>query len=235
MFWTISTKPFFRKRASELLHSMATPKDIILFWTPRRQLLRHQRIIPVTNISELVEYVLLPHNDDVAKPCAPNTFLEELAELGVDKRLIKNKKLLRLLSDLLEKEKEYRNNEGSENNEEQSTDGEDDVETASENSQSQETRKNDLEAGSDNENSDSESTTIIQENNPNPCQHCEGSNVYHTAVMKCPKCFWHDNREICPVCSHNISKYSQRPKTMAFITAQNTLRTFWTFKHLFDV
>ena len=45
-----------RKRASEMLHSMAISKDI-LFWTPHGQLLRHQRIIPVTNISELVEYV----------------------------------------------------------------------------------------------------------------------------------------------------------------------------------
>ena len=46
-----------RKRASELLHSMATSKDI-LFWTPRGQLLRLQRLIPVATISELVEYVL---------------------------------------------------------------------------------------------------------------------------------------------------------------------------------
>jgi len=189
-----------RKRVSELLHSMATSKGI-LFWTPRGQLLRHQRIIPVTNILELVEYVLLTQNDGVAKPHALSTFLEGLAELGVDKRLIKNKKLL---SDLLEKENEYRNNEGSENNEEQSTDSEDEVETATENSQSQETEKNDLETESDNDNSNSESTTITQQKNPNPCQHCEGSNVYHTAVIKCPKCFWHDNREICPACSHNI-------------------------------
>ena len=70
----------------------------------------------MTNISELVEYVLLSHNSDLAKPRALNTFPQGLAELGVDKRLIKNK----LLSDLLEKEKEYRNNEGSKNNEEQS-------------------------------------------------------------------------------------------------------------------
>ena len=33
---------------------------------------------------------------------------------------------------------------------------------------------------------------------------CEVSNVYHTAVMKCPKCFRHDNRETCSVCTHNI-------------------------------
>ena len=114
--------------------------------------------------------MLLPHNDDVAKPRALNTFPEGLAELGVDKRLIKNKKLL---SDLLEKEKEYRNNEGSENNEEPSTDSEDEVETASENSQSQETDNSNLEAESEieAENSDSESTTIIQQKDLNPCQH----------------------------------------------------------------
>ena len=55
------SKAVSRKRASDLLHSMAASKDI-LFWTPRGQLLRNQRIIPVTNISELVEYVLLTHN-----------------------------------------------------------------------------------------------------------------------------------------------------------------------------
>ena len=102
------SKPVSRERASDLLHSMAASKDI-LFWTPRGQLLRINRIIPVTNIAELVEYILLPHNDEVIKPRALNTFLDGLAELGVDKRLIKNKKIL---SDLLEKEKIYQENEG---------------------------------------------------------------------------------------------------------------------------
>ena len=37
---------------------------------------------------------MLPHNDEVIKPRALNTFLDGLAELGVDKRLIKNKKIL---------------------------------------------------------------------------------------------------------------------------------------------
>ena len=87
------SKTVSRKRTSDLLHSMAASKGI-LFWTPRRQLLRKNCIIPVTNISELVEYVLLPHNDEVIKPRALNTLLEGLAESGVDKRLIKNKKIL---------------------------------------------------------------------------------------------------------------------------------------------
>ena len=63
------------KRASGLLHSMATSKDILL-WTPRGQLLRNKRTVPVTNIAEPVEYVLLPHNNEVTKPRAQNTFLE---------------------------------------------------------------------------------------------------------------------------------------------------------------
>ena len=46
--------------------------------------------------------MLPPRDNDVTKPGALNTFLDGLAELGVDKGLIKNKKLL---SDLIEKEK----------------------------------------------------------------------------------------------------------------------------------
>ena len=75
------------KRASDLLHSMAASKDI-LFWTPRGQLLRNKPIIPVTNIAELVEYVLLPHNNEVTKHRALNTFRGGLAELGIGKDLI---------------------------------------------------------------------------------------------------------------------------------------------------
>ena len=101
------------KRASELLHSMVASQDI-LFWTPHGQLLWNKRIIPVTNIADLVEYVLLSHNNDVTKPRALTTFLDELAELGFDKGLIKNKKLL---SDLIEKEKGYRNAKDTSDNE----------------------------------------------------------------------------------------------------------------------
>ena len=58
--------------------------------------------------------MLPPHNNDVSKPRELNTFLDGLAELGVDKGLIKNKKLL---SDLIEKEKGERNAENTSSNE----------------------------------------------------------------------------------------------------------------------
>ena len=136
------------KRASDLLHSMAASKDL-LFWTPRGQLLRNKRIIPVTNIAELLEYVLLPHNDDVTKPRALNTFLDGLAELGIDKGLIKNKKLL---SDLIEKEKDYRNNESTfekESNVESASDREEDGE--------------DIDSVNGNEDEDTQERTLVRE------------------------------------------------------------------------
>ena len=101
---------------------MAASKDI-LFWTSRGQLLRSKRIIPVKNIAELIEYVLLTQDNEVTKPHALNTFLDGLAALGIDKGLIKNKKLL---SELIEKEKSYQNaeniSENDSNNEESPSD-----------------------------------------------------------------------------------------------------------------
>ena len=49
--------------------------------------------------------MLLPHNDDVIKPRALKTFMDGLAELGINKGLIQNK---RILAEVLEKEQAYR-------------------------------------------------------------------------------------------------------------------------------
>ena len=73
--------------------------------------------------------MLLPHNNDVTKPRALNTFLDELAGLGFDKGLIKNKKLL---SDLIEKEKGYRNAEDTPDNESHNEESSSDIENQNE-------------------------------------------------------------------------------------------------------
>ena len=188
---------------------MAASKDI-LFWTPRGQLLRNIRIIPVTNIAEVLEYVVLPHNDDVTKPRARNTFLDGFVEIPIDKCLIKNKKLL---SDLIEKEKGYRNAEDTSdnesNNEESSSDienQEEEEEVASENGvEAEGTQESDNDTENDSQETESSSPeTSTTFHSKSPCEHCENSNVYSTLIMKCPKCFWHDNYKICPICDHQI-------------------------------
>ena len=174
----------FKERASDLLLCMATSRDV-LFWTSRGQLPRNERIIPMTNTAELVEYVLLPHNDDVTKPRALNTFLDGLAELGVDKGVIKNKKVL---SDLIEKENGYRNGENTSENESnvESSSGREQEEIASANgNEAEDTQESDNDTENDSEetegNSHETSTTFHSEN---PCEHCENSNVYGTLIMK---------------------------------------------------
>ena len=49
------------------LHILETSKNI-LFWTPKGEMVYQDRRIPVTNIAQLIEYVLLPYSQDVVKP-----------------------------------------------------------------------------------------------------------------------------------------------------------------------
>ena len=194
-----------RQKASDLLHSMAASKDI-LFWTPRGQLLRNQRIIPVTNISDLVEYVLLPHNNDIVKPRALKTFIDGLAELGISKRLIQNK---RILAELLEKEHAYRDKDSEAGDKEmvsESSDNEDDTERASESNEHQESENSDLELEGNTEipYTEEPASSEILLKGKGPCYYCNGENVYERAVVKCPRCFWHDGYRICPICAHQI-------------------------------
>ena len=155
--------------------------------------------------------LLLPHNNDVAKPRALSTFLDELAELGFDKGLIKNKKLL---SDLIEKEKGYRNADDTSHNESHNEASSSDIEDQEEQVEEEEEEEVAYENGSeaegtqesknDNENDSQEtkrsslekSTTFHSEN---PCEHCENSNVYGTLIMN-----EHDYYKSSPICDHQI-------------------------------
>ena len=90
--------------------------------------------------------LLLPHNNDVAKPRALSTFLDELAELGFDKGLIKNKKRL---SDLIEKEKGYRNAEDTSDNESHNDESSSDIENQEEQVEEEEEEEVPSENGSE--------------------------------------------------------------------------------------
>ena len=153
--------------------------------------------------------MLLPHNNEVTKPRALNTFLDGVAELRIDKGLIENKKLL---SDLIEKEKGYRNventSENKSNNEESSTDieNQEGEEVASENGvEAEDTQESENDTENDSQETESSSpATSTTFHSETPCEHYENSNVYGTLVMKCPKCFWHDYYKICAISDHQI-------------------------------
>ena len=105
--------------------------------------------------------MLLPRNDEVINPRALNTFLDGLTALGVDKRLIKNKKIL---SDLLEKEKVYRENEGEGDDDSNRSDSSDGEESESESNDAESVGESDRES-------------IIQQESSKPCHHCQNRNI----------------------------------------------------------
>ena len=116
-----------------------------------------------------------------------------------------------MLSDLIGKEKGYRNaentSENESNNEESSSDienQEEEEEVASENGvETEGTQESDNDTENDSQETESSSPeTSTTFHSKRPCEHCENSNVYGTLIMKCPKCFWHDYYKICPICDH---------------------------------
>ena len=187
-------------------------------WTPRGQLLQNRRRIPVTNISELVEYVIFPYNADVARPRALNTFLDGLAQLGVDKRLI-NKKVL---SDILQKEQAYRDKEESDNETSDGNSTDNRVkETASEPNSLQQKPEDgsnpEVESDDEVEHSDDQvehSASEILTKEAARCHHCESSKVSPSVGVKCPICLWYDNQKICPICSRKIPMDRKHMKDM---------------------
>ena len=115
-----------------------------------------------------------------------------------------------MLNDLIEKEKDYRNNESAfENgsNVESSSDREEDGEQIDSvnGNEDEDTQERDSDTENDSEERESSSPeTSITIHSENLCEHCENSNVYGTLIMKYPKCFWHDYYKICPICDHQI-------------------------------
>ncbi len=172
--------------ARDLLHSMAASKDILL-WSPTREILLHNRRIPRSDVIDLLEYLLLPYNKSFLVPGALTSFLDGLAELKVNKRLIKNKKAL---SDLIAKENFLKDTETDDEDESDSEDSNSepssDEESDSEGSHNSEAEhdggensesENNGEDYNDKSGDESQQNEIEQKVNK-PCKHCHAHEVY---------------------------------------------------------
>ena len=107
-----------------------------------------------------------------------------------------------MLSDLIEKEKGYRNVENTSDNESNNEESSSDIENQEEEEEEEEemASENGLEAEStqesdnDTENDSQETESSSPEtstafHSKHPCEYCENSNVFRALIMKCPKCF----------------------------------------------
>lgn len=196
--------------ASALLHSMAASKNI-LFWAPNGEMIRNQRRIPGTNMTELVEYVLLPFTNDLPRPNGLNSFIEGLAELGINKSWIGNKQIL---SDILDEE-EIQHQEKIESGDGESDDDESEEESDDDESNDNSEQEEEEEESDDESNDESEQE---EENEPNTdnkqhCSHCGSHDADVKRTAQCPRCKWEDrifckakkNQTVyCPFCSNKF-------------------------------
>lgn len=177
-----------RGRALNLLHSMAASKAI-LYWNPHGEMTYHEQRIPVTSIKELIEYAMLPYNPDIRPPRGLKTFTKGLVELGINKHLIGNQKLL---VDLVATQPEDEDSDESEHEsdvESRSTDDQShDHEMDEEQEEEQSSDDEDSEVGS----MDEESSYDEEQRECFVCR--EPGQFLNISVMRCPTCHWHEGQ-----------------------------------------
>ena len=79
--------------AEKILHSILISSDI-LTWNPQGEIVYHGRDIPGTNIENLLQYPLLPHNSQIPEPRGLDLVTKDLVEVGINIDLIENEYLL---------------------------------------------------------------------------------------------------------------------------------------------
>ena len=186
------SKSIPRERALNLLHSMATSKGI-LFWNPHGEMTYHERRIPVTSMKELIEYAMLPYNPDIRPPRGLKTFTKGLVELGINKHLIGNQKLI---VDLVATQPENEDDDESENESEIESGSTDDQspDHAMDEEQGEEQSSDDEENAREDEQSMDEESNYDEEEQ-RKCLVCqEPGHFLKISVMRCPTCHWHEAR-----------------------------------------
>lgn len=172
------SKSIPRQRALNLLHSMAASKEI-LYWNSHGEMTYHQRRIPVTSINELMEYSLLPYNPDVRAPRGLKTFTNGLIELGINKNLIGNQKLL---VDLVARQPEDDNSDDSSG----------DDESQSSDDQSDDHEENEEQEERNNIDDEDESNSEDEEEHID-CHVCQEAREFSKiSILQCPSCYWHE-------------------------------------------
>ena len=190
------------EKALAFLHTLAVSKRI-LYWNSHGEMMYHERRIPVTSMAELIEYAMLPLNLDVQAPRGLKTFTQGLSEIGIDKKLIRNKKLLADLVARQPEEDETDSETGDDTSERESV--ESDGENVNESLESE-------------ENSEPEHSESDEE--PRECHVCRDFvRFYSVPVVECPQCLFNEgyycreNQYIeCDVCTHVFPADAQTTK-----------------------
>ena len=179
-------------------------------------MLYHERRIPVTSMSDLVEYFLLPYNKDIPRPRALDTFLDGIAVIGINKRLIHNKKLL---AEVVQREQENESQSETDTDIEPSNDSSHEESESDVDNDDEEGKDSDPSAGSEENQPEEYDSNVDNSDNDEAqretsCRNCGSHDTCNFLMLTCPKCRWSDARFLthpgqdltsqCEICLHTI-------------------------------
>ena len=75
--------------AKEILNAMLTSKNTI-GWNSKLQLIVDDRVVPGTNVTDLVAHVLYPHDERIKDPRGFNVFVQGLKDIGLESEWVDN-------------------------------------------------------------------------------------------------------------------------------------------------
>ena len=76
--------------AKEILNAMLTSKNTI-GWNSKLQLIVDDRVVPRTNMVDLVSHVLYPHDERIPDPRGFTLFVQGLKDIGLEPEWVENK------------------------------------------------------------------------------------------------------------------------------------------------
>ena len=91
LYTILSRIPFdIRDAAKEILNAMLTSKNLI-GWDTRLRLIVDDRVIPKTNVADLVAHVLYSHDERIPDPRGFTLFVQGLKDIGLEAEWVENK------------------------------------------------------------------------------------------------------------------------------------------------
>ncbi len=147
--------------AKEILNAILTSKNTI-GWNSKLQLIVDDRVVPRTNVADLVAHVLYPHDERVKDPRGFNVFVQGLKDIGLESEWLENEIAKSVLESAEDDTDETSEDEDSDDDDASEDDGQDESEDEQDESEKgddeNETGDDESENGDDeSENGDDES------------------------------------------------------------------------------
>ena len=125
LYTILSRIPFdIQDAAKEILNAMLTSKNLI-GWDTRLRLIVDDRVVPKTNVADLVAHVLYSHDERITDPRGFTLFVQGLKDIGLESEWVENEVAKSILESIEDDTGETTSEDDSEDDDVSEDDGRD--------------------------------------------------------------------------------------------------------------